>query len=181
MVSPAGFEPTAPGLGILCSIRLSYGDFACPFSILHLIHAPAPMAKSGPGAPPAYQDPRETPGVITGTGPLYHPTCRPRKPPRCPGESHVWPADALIAVALSRRRGQSRQTHHCASLAAVRRSGGKDSSPTSVLPDVGSGAVAARVFWLRPTTPGVLPRPPRPTFASHFGRKRRGPVLRAAV
>src|SRR5271165_7249831 len=26
MASPAGFEPTAPGLGILCSIRLSYGD-----------------------------------------------------------------------------------------------------------------------------------------------------------
>ena len=26
-MSPAGFEPTAPGLGILCSIRLSYGDF----------------------------------------------------------------------------------------------------------------------------------------------------------
>lgn len=26
MVSPAGFEPTAPGLGILCSILLSYGD-----------------------------------------------------------------------------------------------------------------------------------------------------------
>lgn len=25
-MSPAGFEPTAPGLGILCSIRLSYGD-----------------------------------------------------------------------------------------------------------------------------------------------------------
>jgi hypothetical protein len=24
--SPAGFEPTAPGLGILCSILLSYGD-----------------------------------------------------------------------------------------------------------------------------------------------------------
>ena len=26
VVSPAGFEPTAPGLGILCSILLSYGD-----------------------------------------------------------------------------------------------------------------------------------------------------------
>ena len=26
VASPAGFEPTAPGLGILCSIRLSYGD-----------------------------------------------------------------------------------------------------------------------------------------------------------
>ncbi len=26
MASPAGFEPTAPGLGILCSILLSYGD-----------------------------------------------------------------------------------------------------------------------------------------------------------
>ncbi len=25
-MSPAGFEPTAPGLGILCSILLSYGD-----------------------------------------------------------------------------------------------------------------------------------------------------------
>jgi hypothetical protein len=29
--SPAGFEPTAPGLGILCSIRLSYGDL--PFCL----------------------------------------------------------------------------------------------------------------------------------------------------
>ena len=26
MASPAGFEPTAPELGILCSIHLSYGD-----------------------------------------------------------------------------------------------------------------------------------------------------------
>jgi hypothetical protein len=26
LASPAGFEPTAPGLGILCSILLSYGD-----------------------------------------------------------------------------------------------------------------------------------------------------------
>lgn len=26
MASPAGFEPTAPELGILCSILLSYGD-----------------------------------------------------------------------------------------------------------------------------------------------------------
>ncbi len=26
VASPAGFEPTAPGLGILCSILLSYGD-----------------------------------------------------------------------------------------------------------------------------------------------------------
>jgi hypothetical protein len=26
MVSPAGIEPTAPGLGILCSILLSYED-----------------------------------------------------------------------------------------------------------------------------------------------------------
>ena len=25
MVIPAGFEPTTPGLGILCSILLSYG------------------------------------------------------------------------------------------------------------------------------------------------------------
>jgi hypothetical protein len=28
LASPAGFEPTAPGLGILCSILLSYGDSA---------------------------------------------------------------------------------------------------------------------------------------------------------
>ena len=26
VASPAGFEPTAPGLGNLCSIQLSYGD-----------------------------------------------------------------------------------------------------------------------------------------------------------
>jgi hypothetical protein len=26
LASPIGFEPTAPGLGILCSILLSYGD-----------------------------------------------------------------------------------------------------------------------------------------------------------
>ena len=26
MVSPAGFEPTTPRLGIWCSIQLSYGD-----------------------------------------------------------------------------------------------------------------------------------------------------------
>ena len=30
-MSPAGFEPTAPGLGILCSILLSYGDAVPPF------------------------------------------------------------------------------------------------------------------------------------------------------
>ena len=28
LASPARFELTAPGLGILCSILLSYGDFA---------------------------------------------------------------------------------------------------------------------------------------------------------
>ena len=26
LASPAGFKPTTPGLGILCSILLSYGD-----------------------------------------------------------------------------------------------------------------------------------------------------------
>ena len=31
LVSPAGFEPTAPGLGILCSILLSYGDAGLPY------------------------------------------------------------------------------------------------------------------------------------------------------
>ena len=33
MASPIGFEPTAPGLGILCSILLSYGDTA---AIIHI-------------------------------------------------------------------------------------------------------------------------------------------------
>src|SRR5439155_14027933 len=28
MASPAGLEPATPGLGIQCSIRLSYGDFS---------------------------------------------------------------------------------------------------------------------------------------------------------
>ena len=32
MVSPARFELTAPGLGILCSILLSYGDYTTIFS-----------------------------------------------------------------------------------------------------------------------------------------------------
>ena len=30
MVRPAGFEPTTPGLGILCSILLSYGRIVAP-------------------------------------------------------------------------------------------------------------------------------------------------------
>jgi hypothetical protein len=34
VASPAGFEPTAPGLGILCSIRLSYGDLLLYISCL---------------------------------------------------------------------------------------------------------------------------------------------------
>ena len=34
VASPAGFEPTAPGLGILCSIRLSYGDIVNEFNKL---------------------------------------------------------------------------------------------------------------------------------------------------
>ena len=34
LASPAGFEPTAPGLGILCSILLSYGDFDNSFKWL---------------------------------------------------------------------------------------------------------------------------------------------------
>lgn len=33
MVFPAGFEPTAPELGILCSILLSYGNTQRPFYI----------------------------------------------------------------------------------------------------------------------------------------------------
>lgn len=31
-MSPAGFEPTAPRLGIWCSIRLSYGDTPFPLT-----------------------------------------------------------------------------------------------------------------------------------------------------
>ena len=42
LASPAGFEPTAPGLGILCSILLSYGDFVCIFSHSALYPSPGP-------------------------------------------------------------------------------------------------------------------------------------------
>ena len=34
-MSPAGFEPTAPRLGIWCSIRLSYGDATCGLAQSH--------------------------------------------------------------------------------------------------------------------------------------------------
>ena len=44
MASPAGFEPTAPGLGILCSILLSYGD------IHSVLHDSAVFAKLDPRA-----------------------------------------------------------------------------------------------------------------------------------
>ena len=36
---PAGLEPTAPGLGILCSIQLSYGGL-CNISYLQLYFSP---------------------------------------------------------------------------------------------------------------------------------------------
>lgn len=39
-MSPAGFEPTAPRLGIWCSIRLSYGDANRPLA------RPEPSAKA---------------------------------------------------------------------------------------------------------------------------------------
>ncbi len=34
LASPAGFEPTTPGLGILCSILLSYGDLLTLLALL---------------------------------------------------------------------------------------------------------------------------------------------------
>ena len=34
LVPPAGFEPAAPGLGILCSIQLSYGGNCAHMSML---------------------------------------------------------------------------------------------------------------------------------------------------
>ncbi len=37
MASPAGFEPTAPGLGILCSILLSYGDLPVNSILDHIL------------------------------------------------------------------------------------------------------------------------------------------------
>ena len=36
LASPAGFEPTTPGLGILCSILLSYGDNRRQYQLNHL-------------------------------------------------------------------------------------------------------------------------------------------------
>lgn len=34
MVRPAGFEPTTPGLGILCSILLSYGRTPISYTLV---------------------------------------------------------------------------------------------------------------------------------------------------
>src|SRR4051812_7073687 len=45
MVSPAGFEPTAPRLGIWCSILLSYGDMRPPYTRLR-------RAYKAPESPP---------------------------------------------------------------------------------------------------------------------------------
>jgi hypothetical protein len=42
LASPIGFEPTAPGLGILCSILLSYGDTVA------ILHNPAVIQKPQP-------------------------------------------------------------------------------------------------------------------------------------
>ncbi|MFM2128883.1 MAG: hypothetical protein RL477_429 [Pseudomonadota bacterium] len=47
MASPAGFEPTAPGLGILCSIQLSYGDPA----VLYHGHAAGVSSQEPPDRP----------------------------------------------------------------------------------------------------------------------------------
>ena len=46
LASPIGFEPTAPGLGILCSILLSYGDLE-PLSTGHpvFVNASAPRCR----------------------------------------------------------------------------------------------------------------------------------------
>ena len=49
LASPIGFEPTAPGLGILCSILLSYGDTdtTIPDSTRRAKPNPRPQSPSG--------------------------------------------------------------------------------------------------------------------------------------
>lgn len=66
LASPARFELTAPRLGILCSILLSYGD-----TVITIPQIPV-RGKSGPAHPGGY--PR--PGPATRRAPL--PPCEPR-------------------------------------------------------------------------------------------------------
>src|ERR1700722_1527254 len=48
LASPIGFEPTAPGLGILCSILLSYGDAAPSLHELPPPKKPVPPMSGSP-------------------------------------------------------------------------------------------------------------------------------------
>src|SRR3954468_6064512 len=91
LVSPAGFEPTAPRLGIWCSIQLSYGDTPPSYTRLPP-RRPSPRITPGPPAPrsdtpdrciPAWTDAPARPGDPPAPHPP-HPagrTARPGSPP----------------------------------------------------------------------------------------------------
>lgn len=84
LARPAGFEPTAPGLGILCSILLSYGR--SPGRTLHKVDT-----------------------VVAGSGALHpcvlNPSIACTSAARIPGSIAEWPASGTITYSAS---GQAR-------------------------------------------------------------------------